>query len=202
MSEEAGGTGYEAAVEMAQELMAEAGYPEGAGLELTLGHNVSEAHAKIAQAIQAMWTAVFPQIQVNIETQEWGVYLDTIQNDADKAGKPDVFRLGWTGDYPHANNWVHEVMNPEAGANRVMMSPDDPIVGDAVAEFTQLTFDAQAASPEDQPAMYKRAEQLLVDEIAAIIPLYFYTGVQVTKPNVDRVFDDYSFWEFWSVNPE
>ena len=47
LSEEKGGTGYAAAVEMAQTLMADAGYPDGAGLTLNIGHNVSEAHAKI-----------------------------------------------------------------------------------------------------------------------------------------------------------
>ncbi len=62
LSEDAGGTGYAAAVEMGKALLDEAGYPDGAGLSITLGHNTNETHAKIAQAIQAMWTAAFPQI--------------------------------------------------------------------------------------------------------------------------------------------
>ncbi len=61
MTEEQGGTGYEAALAEAQAMMADAGYPEGEGLSLTLGHNTSESHAKTAQAVQAMWTAAFPQ---------------------------------------------------------------------------------------------------------------------------------------------
>ena len=169
LSEE-GGTGYAVAVEMAQTLMADAGYPDGAGLTLNIGHNVSEAHAKIAQAIQAMWTGAFPQIVVNIDTQEWGVYLDTLENDAAMEGKPDVFRLGWCADYPHANNWIHEVMNPEAGANRVMISADDPEVGDAVAQFTQLTFDAQSASPDEQLDLYKQAESCSLRILLRLFP--------------------------------
>jgi oligopeptide transport system substrate-binding protein len=200
LTEDQGGTGYAAAVEMAQQLMTDAGYPDGAGLTLTIGHNVSEGHARIAQAIQAMWTAAFPQIQVNIETQEWAVYLDSIENDAPMENKPDVYRLGWCKDYPHANNWVHEVFNPEAGANRTMMSVDDPQVGDLIAEYTQLTFDAQTASPEDSLALYKRAEQLLNDEIAAIIPIYFYTGVRITKPWLTRVYADDPYFEFWTLD--
>ena len=39
--------------------------------------------------------------------------------DAPMEGKPDIYRLGWCQDYPHANNWVHEVFNPDAGANRI-----------------------------------------------------------------------------------
>ncbi|MCB0044562.1 MAG: peptide ABC transporter substrate-binding protein [Caldilineaceae bacterium] len=200
LTEDLGGTGYAAAVEMGKQLMADAGYPDGEGLTLTIGHNVSEGHARIAQAIQAMWTAAYPAIQVNIETQEWGVYLDSIENDAPMENKPDVYRLGWCADYPHANNWVHEVFNPDAGSNRIMITPDDPAIGDLVAEYTQLTKDAQTASPEDSLAMYKRAEQLLVDEMAAIIPIYFYTTVRITKPWLNRLYANDPYFEYWTLD--
>jgi oligopeptide transport system substrate-binding protein len=36
--------------------------------------------------------------------------------------------------------------------------------------------------------LYAEAEQLLVDEEAAIIPIYWYTGVRLTKPYVERTF--------------
>lgn len=202
LSEEQGGPGYAAALEMAKELMAEAGYPDGEGLSLTLGHNVSEAHAKIAQAIQAMWTQAFPQMQLNIQTQEWGVYLDSLENDAPMDGKPDVFRLGWSADYPHANNWVHEVFNPAAGANRIMISEDSEQIGDLVAEFSQLTVDAQTAEPDEAMELYKRAEQLLVDDMAVMIPIYYSSGVNVSKPWVDRVYTDDPYWEYWTVDAE
>ena len=201
LTEEMGGTGYAAAVEMAKEMMAEAGYPDGEGVVLTLGHNVSEGHARIAQAIQAMWTAAFPQIQVNIETQEWAVYLDTIRNDSPMENKPDVYRLGWCKDYPHANNWLHEVFNPEAGSNDIMLSTDDPAIGDLVEQYTQLTFDAQTASPEESLALYKQAEQLLVDDMAAIVPIYFYTTVRITKPWLERPYADDPYFQFWTVDP-
>jgi oligopeptide transport system substrate-binding protein len=200
LPEDMSGTGYAAAVEQAQQLMADAGYPEGAGLSLTLSHNVSEAHARIAQAVQAMWTAAFPQIQVSIETQEWGVFLDTLEFDAPLENKPDVFRLGWCADYPHANNWMHEVFNPEAGANSIMISADDPAIGDAVAEYTQLTYDAQTATPEEAVELYKQAEQLLVDDMAAIIPIYFYTTVRATKPWLTRIYANDPYFEYWSID--
>jgi oligopeptide transport system substrate-binding protein len=200
LPEDMGGTGYAAAVEQAQQLMADAGYAEGAGLNLTLSHNVSEGHARIAQAIQAMWTAAFPQIQVSIETQEFGVFLDTLENDAPLENKPDVFRLGWCADYPHANNWVHEVFNPEAGANSIMITADDPMIGEAVAQYSQLTYDAQTATPEEALAIYKQAEQLLVDDMAAIIPIYFYTTVRITKPWLTRIYANDPYFEYWSID--
>lgn len=200
LSEEQGGLGYDVAVEMAQELMAEAGYPEGEGLSLTLSHNVSESHAKIAQAIQAMWTAAFPQIEVTIETQEWGVYLDSLDRDAPLEGKPDIFRLGWCQDYPHANNWIHEVFNPSQGSNEVLLSMDDPQVGDAVQAFNDATIAAQTASPADQIELYEEAERLFIDEIAGIIPIYYYTRNVVSKPWLDRLYSDDLYIYRWSID--
>ncbi|MEM7531749.1 MAG: peptide ABC transporter substrate-binding protein [Chloroflexota bacterium] len=200
LSEAQGGTGYAGAVEMAQGLMEEAGYPGGAGLELKLGHNVSESHAKIAQAIQAMWSEAFPEIGVVIETQEWGVYLDSLDADAPTEGKPDVFRLGWCQDYPHANNWIHEVFNPEAGANRTMISADDEQVGAIVAEFTETTIAAQTASPEAQLELYKQAEKLFIEDIAGIIPIYYYTRNVVSKPWLNRIYADDLYMYRWSID--
>ena len=69
---------YEAQVTQAQAWLEEAGYPEGEGLDLLLMHNTSEAHALIAQAIQAMWAEAFPKAAITIENQEWQVYLKTL----------------------------------------------------------------------------------------------------------------------------
>jgi oligopeptide transport system substrate-binding protein len=101
----------------AQEWIAEAGYPEGEGLDLLLMHNTSEAHAQIAQAVQAMWKEAFPKANITIENQEWAVYLKTLLPDAPVEEKPDVYRLGWCADYPDSNNWLNEVFNSKSGQN-------------------------------------------------------------------------------------
>ncbi len=189
LTEEKGGTGYAAAVEMGKELLAEAGYPNGAGLDILLMHNVSEGHARIAQAIQAMWQGAYPEATFTIETQEWSVYLNSLRATTDIADVPHVFRLGWCGDYPHANNWMLEVFHPEQGANRIRLSPDDPQVGDLVQEYMDVTKAAQTAPEEEAKALYKRAEQLLIDEIVGIAPIYYYTTVNVTKPWLTRSYD-------------
>lgn len=189
LTEEKGGTGYAAAVEQGKQLLEEAGYPDGSGLDVLIMHNVSEGHARIAQAVQAMWQQAYPQMSASIETQEWQVYLQTIDKESPLETQPNVFRLGWCADYPHANNWLYEVFNTEAGANRVRMSEDDPQVGELVAEYNQVTEQAQTAPKEEALDLYKRAEQLLVDEIAAIAPIYYYTTVNVTKPWLERTYD-------------
>jgi oligopeptide transport system substrate-binding protein len=203
LPEELGGWGYERALEEARKLMAEAGYPDGEGLELLLMHNVSEGHSRIAQAIQAMWLEAFPKAKITIETQEWKVYLKTIEKETPVENVPHIWRLGWCQDYPDENNWVHEVFNPVEGANRPRMSLDDPYVGDLIKRFADLTLQAQMEQdPEVRKQLYWEAEKLLCDDIAAIAPIYYYTQVTLTKPWLTRHWHDTPHFETWSIDVE
>jgi len=203
LPEELGGWGYERALEEARKLMAEAGYPDGEGLELLLMHNVSEGHSRIAQAIQAMWLEAFPKAKITIETQEWKVYLKTIEKGTPVENVPHIWRLGWCQDYPDENNWVHEVFNPVEGANRPRMSLDDPYVGDLIKRFSDLTIRAQMEQdPEVRKQLYWEAEKLLCDDIAAIAPIYYYTQVTLTKPWLTRHWHDTPHFETWYIDVE
>lgn len=165
---------YADQVAQAQEWLGEAGYPEGEGLEVTLAHNTSEAHAQIAQAIQAMWQEAFPKATINIENQEWAVYLDTLKPDSPDEEKPDIFRMGWCADYPDANNWLNDVFNSKSGSN--------------YARFSNPEFDAlveQAAfepDPDKRAELYLQAENIFIGEDTGIIPIYYYTYVRLYKP--------------------
>jgi len=165
---------YELGKEKAKEWLAEAGYPNGEGFPtITLMHNTSEGHRKIAEAIAAMWKDVLG-INVNIENQEWKVYLKTIQKETPVEEMPHVWRLGWCADYPDENNWVHEVFHATEGANRPRATP---------TKFEELTKEAQLETdPEKRKALYKEAEKLLCDVEARIAPIYYYTTVALTKP--------------------
>ena len=165
---------YGSRVEEAQALLAEAGYPEGAGLEITLGHNTSESHAQIAQVVQAMWQEAFPEANIEIENQEWAVYLKTLQPDSPDEDKPNVYRLGWCADYPDSNNWMNDVFNSASSSNYAKFNnPDyDALVEEAASE----------ADPARRQELYLEAEQILIDQDAAIAPIYYYTFVRMHKP--------------------
>jgi oligopeptide transport system substrate-binding protein len=165
---------YAERVSEAQGLLAEAGYPEGEGLEVTLGHNTSESHAQIAQVVQSMWQEAFPQANITIENQEWAVYLSTLKPDAPDEDKPEVYRLGWCADYPDSNNWLNDVFNSASGSNYAKFNnPEyDAIVDEAATE----------ADPARRQELYAEAERILIDQEAAIAPIYYYTYVQLHKP--------------------
>jgi oligopeptide transport system substrate-binding protein len=166
-------------VKEAQKLLADAGYPEGQGLNLVLMHNTLETHAQIAQAIQAMWAEAFPKAKVTIENQEWAVYLQTLSPDAPDADKPDIYYMGWCADYPDANNWLNEVFNSKSGQNYAKYN--DPAF-DKLVE--QAAFEPDQARRQE---LYRQAEDIFIDKDVAIAPIYYFTYVRLYKPWLTKV---------------
>lgn len=154
---------------------------------VTLMFNTNEAHAQIAAAIQQMWQDTLG-VTVNVENQEWQVYLETINKDTPLAEHPHIWRLGWCADYADENNWLHEVFNASAGANDLRRAcVDENCTQLEENEFDQLTIQAQQSSdPAEREELYHRAEEILAAEEVAYLPIYHYTIVQVTKPWLTR----------------
>ncbi len=156
--------------------------------EITLMVNQVEAHVKIAEAIQQMWQEALG-VKVNLVTQEWKVYLDTLDSDP-----PQVWRLGWCYDYPDADNFARGVFRSDSGNNHTRWKN---------AKFDQLVDQAAIETDLDKRrALYVEAEKILVEEDAAIIPIYWYTRVQVTKPYVTRTYSigGHEHYEKWKIN--
>jgi len=170
---------YADQVAQAQEWLAEAGYPEGEGLDVTLGHNTSESHAQIAQAVQAMWQEAFPKANIVIENQEWAVYLATLKPDSPDEDKPDIYRMGWCMDYPDSNNWLNEVFNSKSGSNYAKYNNPEY---DAIVE--QAAFEPD---PDKRMELYRQAEEIFTNQDTPIIPIYYYTYVRLYKPWVTPV---------------
>jgi oligopeptide transport system substrate-binding protein len=156
-------------------------------LDITLMHNTSEGHARIAAAIQQMWADALG-VEVRVENQEWAVYLQTIRNTTPVEEMPHVWRLGWCADYADENNWVHEVFNSDAGANRLRRNCLDANCGSTTtSEFDELTVAAQLSQdPAERIELYAQAEEILSAVEVAYAPIYHYTIVQVTKPWLTR----------------
>ena len=203
------GLGYdpEAAVATLQEFLDEEGLTieDFNALDITLMHNTSEGHARIAAAIQQMWKDNLG-VDVRVENQEWRVYLDTLNNTNPVEEAPHVWRMGWCADYADENNWVHEVFNSDAGANRLRRNCVDANCAETtVSEFDELTV---AAAIEQDPAaraeLYAQAEEILSAVEAAYIPIYHYTTVNVTKPWLTRNFPNIGGNDFfnWTIDEE
>jgi len=170
---------YADQVAMAQQMLADAGYPDGEGLDILLMHNTSEAHAQIAQAVQAMWQEAFPKANIEIENQDFAVFLKTMLPDAPDEEKPNVYRAGWCSDYPDSNNFLNDVFNSKSGQNYAKFFNEDY---DALVE--QAAFEPDPAKRQE---LYEQAEKIFIEDNTAIAPIYYYTYVRLYKPWITPV---------------
>ena len=164
-------------------------------LDITLMFNTSAGHQAIAEAIQQMWASTLG-VNAQLTNQEFAVFLDTI---LDPVATPQVYRLGWCVDYPDANNFTREVF--AAGGSQNPNSPDPGGIGWFNQEFEDLVRQAAAErDPAVRVELYAQAEEILVDTDAAIIPIYWYTSVGLTKPYITRSYavtghNDFTIWD-------
>ena len=156
-------------VERARALLAEAGYPDGAGFpSIELMYNTSEGHRRIAIAVQQMWKTNL-NIDVTLVNQDWKVYLD-------KRDSKDyqVARAGWIGDYLDPNTFL-DMYTSNSGNND--------------AGWSNQRYDAliaQAGETTDQErrfALFQDAETILMTELP-IMPIYTYVSKSLVSPDV------------------
>ncbi len=155
--------GFEEDVEEAKALLAEAGFPGGAGFpETTIIYNTSEGHKNIAQYVQQKWAEVLG-INVQIENQEWATFLDNRQNQ-----NFDVARAGWQGDYVDPNTFLTDLLYSGSGNND--------------GKYNSAEFDALLAEAATMPGgkarfdVLRKAEELAIGEDMAVMPFYYYSS--------------------------
>ncbi len=152
-------------------------------VDLTLMFNTSSGHQRIAEAIQAMWKDNLG-LNVKLVNQEWKVYLETVKG----KDTPQIWRMGWCPDYPDANNYDREVF-ASGGSSNPVDANGNPQGGLTWKNdtFEQLVVEAaKEMDPAKRVDLYAQAEEILSKTDAVIIPIYWYTSVQVTKPWVTQ----------------
>lgn len=159
-------------IEEAKKLLAEAGYPDGKGFpEVTYLYNTSEAHKKVAEAIQDMWKKNLG-INVKLANQEWKVFQNTR-----KAGDYDIARGGWIGDYMDPMTFI-DLFLSKSDLNDPKYN--NPVYDDYVAKAKK------EANKETRMQYLHEAEKTLMTDMP-IAPIYFYTNNVCIKPYVKGV---------------
>jgi len=153
----------------ARQWLAEAGFPGGKGFpRLTLLFNTSDAHERIAQAIQQMWKKELG-VDIELVNMEWKVYLAQTQ-----CGQYDLARAAWIGDYVDPNSFL-DMWVTDGGNNRT---------GWSNADYDRLIrAAARAGDPAERYRLFQQAEALLMDQLP-IIPIYFYRSKALVRPSV------------------
>jgi oligopeptide transport system substrate-binding protein len=154
----------------ARDLLAAAGYPDGAGFPPTeLLYNTSESHRKLAVAIQQMWKREL-NIEITLNNQDWKVYLDSVNN-----GNYQIARGGWIGDYVDPNSFL-DMWVTDGGNNRTGWS--DPRYDELVMRLAPA-----ALSREQRYAWFREAEARLMDAMP-VIPIFYSSRNYLMQPSV------------------
>ncbi|WP_394729910.1 peptide ABC transporter substrate-binding protein [Altererythrobacter sp. GH1-8] len=170
----------------ARRLLADAGYPGGKGFpKVEIMINTSEAHRKIAEAIQALWREELG-ITVGIYNQEWKVYLDSMTN-----LDYEIARSAWIGDFVYPSTFT-DMFTTGNGNNDT---------GWSNARYDQLVARSRVVDSEDERmAIFRESEDLLLQEMP-IIPIYWYTRVYLKDTRVHgwhpKLLDNHNYKYVW-----
>ena len=169
-------------------------------LDLSLMYNTSASHQAIAEAIQQMWKDVLG-VNVKLVNQEFAVYLNTVKS----RDTPQIWRLGWCLDYPDANNFARENVAVNGSQNPADEN-GEPYGGFnwKNEEYEALVLQAvKETDPAKRVELYAQAEQIAMVDDAVMIPLYWYTNLDLTQPYVTRTYSSggQEAFEKWDILP-
>ncbi|MCL1948957.1 MAG: ABC transporter substrate-binding protein [Turicibacter sp.] len=143
--------GYETDMDLARELLAEAGYEDG---DISLLFLVDENQQRNQMATIIANSLRQIGIEVDIQTRDWSTYLTDTGD-----GVHDLFLLGWTtvtGDADYGLNALFHTNNIGAAGNRTFYS--NPELDDLI-DRAQLETD-EATRLE----LYREAQQIIVED--------------------------------------
>jgi oligopeptide transport system substrate-binding protein len=143
----------------------------------------SETNNAIGQALQVMWEDTLG-VHVELSPMDTSTYWSQMAVDAGQ-----IHAAGWCPDYNDANNYTRDVMRSDGIYNYGHWnSPTfDTIVDEAQVESDSAT----------RSELYAQAEQVMVVDEAALIPLTWASNNALTKPYVSRTFVPSGVEAFW-----
>ena len=164
-------------LELAKRLMAEAGYPGGidpaTGRRLVLTLTIGRASQDSREAGELV-ASFFERIGVRLELafQTWDAFLKSVNE-----GRVQLFRIGWVGDYPDAQNFLQlfHSKNKSPGPNHT--------------DYENPEFDAEydlalaANSAEERNVHWLRCQEIVREDCPWIFT-HFNKANSLTRPTV------------------
>jgi oligopeptide transport system substrate-binding protein len=160
-------------VELARQLLAEAGYPEGKGFpQLSLTFNPEgNNHKLIAEYINNQWKQNLG-ISMRLDSVEIVQFRERLKNK-----DYDIARASWYGDYMDVSTFTDKYKSTSLNNDSNWKN----------AEYDKLLEQAEV-EPDAQKRLdlLAEAEQILIDE-QPILPLYYYVNSFAHRENVKGI---------------
>jgi oligopeptide transport system substrate-binding protein len=170
---------FQADAALAQQLLADAGYPNGENFPpFTIFYNTTDNWKIISEAVQEMWRKNL-NIHADLQGVEWGVFLAERRRHAF-----DICRGGWVGDFNDATTFLNLLLSQNNNNHARWGSEDyDRLLQQASRE----------KSPEKRAKILAQAEVLMFAEMP-ILPLYFESICHLVAPRVKGWFPNILDW--------
>jgi oligopeptide transport system substrate-binding protein len=138
---------------------------------ITLSYNTTEAHHKIAQAIQEQWFDAFG-VRVHLANKEWKVFLSELQK--------HQFQIARLGGIASISDPIDFLQNYKTISRVNYPQWSNP-------KFTALLEEAERTSEQKKRlSLLREAEALFISEMP-IAPIYYYTSSYLKKPYVKGI---------------
>ncbi len=152
-------------IELAKQLLAEAGYPNGEGFPVV---ELKDNGKTYIEAVANMWEENLG-LEVDIVVREWKIHISEL-----KSLDFSIARGGWTGDYLHPTTFL-DIFTPNSGVNYTNWLDD---------EYIALLTKAQSEKDIVKHLQYLHdAEDILMDAMP-IVPLYYSTNIMLMDPEI------------------
>jgi peptide/nickel transport system substrate-binding protein/oligopeptide transport system substrate-binding protein len=158
----------------AKRLLAEAGYPSGAGfpvVQLWTNHKAESTKAELA-AYQRYLADIGVQVDIHF-APDWPTYQSMLEQ-----GKLSMFRLAWRADIPDPDNVLSPLLHSASLTNRTFYR--NPQVDQLLEQARKELNDVQRA------VLYRRVERLVMDD-APWIPQHYEAFEYLYQPYVHGI---------------
>lgn len=172
---------FEANLEEAKQLMADAGYPDGKGLPtIVYSTNDMAYHKVVAEYLQQAWAELGVTVEVDIV--EWASFTPLRRN-----GDYMASRDGWAGDYSDPSNML-ELFETGNGNNNAKYSS---------AEYDKLIQDARSTIDKAKRSeLLHQAEDLIMEDVACV-PIAYYNDFWLQSEKIQGSWHSpYGYWYF------